>query len=100
MPRSGAMMVFPSLVKEYSTVMAFALVRLTINPVASRLRRVLVSMRCETAPRCRRNCQCRQGLSYSENKIFGVHLPMKIGETTFDVCIMFIRPLLLRNLSA
>src|SRR5207253_6119189 len=66
MPRSGAMMVFPSLVKEYSTAMAFALVRLTINPVASRLRRVLVSMRCETAPRCRRNCPCRSEEHTSE----------------------------------
>jgi hypothetical protein len=45
------MIVLPSLVKEYSTAMAFDLVTcLATNPVDSRLRRLLVSMRCETLP--------------------------------------------------
>jgi len=74
------MIVLPIWVKEYSTAMAFDLVsRLAISPVDSRLRRVLVSMRCETFPRWRRNSPCRCGLSLSENKILGVHLPIKIG---------------------
>jgi len=59
MPLSGTMMVLPSLLKEYSTAMGFALVtRLAIKPVDSRLRRVLVSMRWETFPRWRRNSPC------------------------------------------
>jgi hypothetical protein len=46
MPPSGAMIVFPNRVKENSTLIAFDLVtRLAINPVNSRLRRVLVSIR-------------------------------------------------------
>jgi hypothetical protein len=46
------MIVLPRWVKEYSTAIAFdPVTRLTINPVDSRLRRVLVSIRCETAPR-------------------------------------------------
>jgi hypothetical protein len=54
------MIVLPSCVKEYSTAMAFDLVtRLAINPVDSRLRRVLVSIRWETLPRCLRNSPCR-----------------------------------------
>jgi hypothetical protein len=91
MPPSGAMIVLPSCVKEYSTAMAFDLVtRLAINPVDSRLRRVLVSIRCETLPRWRRNSPCRRGLSSSENNILGVHLPIKIGEGVFDPSIVFI----------
>jgi len=55
-PLSGAMSVLPSRVKEYSTAMAFDVVtRLAINPVDSRLRRVLVSIRWETLPTWRRN---------------------------------------------
>jgi len=51
-PLSGAIIVFPSRVNEYSTAIAFDFVtRLSINPVDSRLRRVLVSIRCETLPR-------------------------------------------------
>jgi hypothetical protein len=54
------MIVLPSLLKEYSTEMGFDLVmRLAINPVDSRLRRVLVSMRWETLPIWRRNSPCR-----------------------------------------
>ena len=84
MPPSGAMIVLPSLVSEYSTVMAFDFVtRLPIKPADSRLRRVLVSMRCDTLPSRRRNCPWRWGLSLSENKILGVHLPMKIDEAGF-----------------
>jgi hypothetical protein len=50
------MIVFPNWVKEYSTAMAFdPIARLEINPVDSRLRRVLVSIRCDTLPRWRRN---------------------------------------------
>jgi hypothetical protein len=46
------MIVFPTWVREYSTAMVFDLVkRLLINPVDSRLRRVLVSIRWETLPR-------------------------------------------------
>jgi hypothetical protein len=57
---SGVMIVFPNRVNEYSTLIAFDLVtRLAINPVNSRLRRVLVSIRWETLPRWRRNCPCR-----------------------------------------
>jgi len=85
------MIVFPSCVKEYSTAMAFDLVtRLAINPVDSRLRRVLVSIRWETLPRCLRNSPCRWGLSFSENKTLGVHLPIKIGEGVCGPCIVFI----------
>jgi hypothetical protein len=51
-PLSGAMSFLPSCVREYSTEMAFDFVTgFAINPADSRLRRVLVSMRCETLPR-------------------------------------------------
>ena len=54
------MIVLPSLVNEYSKALALDLVaRLVINPLDSRLRRVLVSIRCETLPNCRRNSACR-----------------------------------------
>src|SRR5215813_6748001 len=90
-PPSGAMMVLPSWVKEYSTAMAFDVVtRLAINPVDSSLRRVLVSIRWETLPRCRPNSPCRRDFSLSENKILDVHLPIKIGAGVFDPCIVFI----------
>src|SRR5579863_10733538 len=80
MPLSGVMIVLPSLVNEYSKALALDLAaRRVINPVDSRLRRVLVSMRRETWPTLRRSSPCRQGLSCSENRIFGVHLPIKIG---------------------
>jgi hypothetical protein len=53
-------MVLPSWVKEYSTEMVLDLVtRRAINPVDSRLRRVLVSMRWETLSRTRRNSPYR-----------------------------------------
>jgi len=32
-----------------------------------------------------RNCPCRCGLSFREDKILGVHLPMKIGGTVSDL---------------
>ena len=74
------MIVLPSLVNEYSKALALDLAaRRVINPVDSRLRRVLISMRWETFPTLRRNSPCRQGLSFSEKRIFGVHLPIKIG---------------------
>ena len=74
------MIVLPSLVNEYSKALALALVALrVINPVDSRLRRVLVSMCWETSPTLRRSSPCRYGLSFSEKRIFGVHLPIKIG---------------------
>lgn len=74
------MIVFPSLVSEYSTTKLFDLLaRLAINPVDSRLRSVLVSIRWETLPTRRRNSACRCGRSSSENKIRGVHLPINIG---------------------
>jgi hypothetical protein len=82
---NGAINVLPSFVNEYSTAMDFDLVtRLAINPVDSRLRRVLVSIRCETLPTRRRSSPCRWGRSLSEDKILAVHLPMKIVETIFD----------------
>jgi hypothetical protein len=90
----------PSCVREYSTAIAFdAVTRLATSPVDSRLRRVLVSMRCETLPRRRRNSPCRRGLSLSENKICGVHLPMKMGGETFDPGIVFVVFCLLRKIS-
>jgi hypothetical protein len=64
--------------------------RRAINPASSRLRSVLVIMRCEMLPSWRRKSPCRQGLSLSENKILGVHLPIKIGVVPFDPCIVFI----------
>src|SRR5215831_13875032 len=67
---SGAIKVLPIAVKEYSTAIDFDLVtRLAINPADSRLRSVLVRIRCETLPRRRRNCPCRRGFSRSEDKI-------------------------------
>jgi hypothetical protein len=54
------MIVFPSLVNEYSNALALDLVACrAINPVDSRLRRVLVSILCETLPNRRRNSACR-----------------------------------------
>jgi hypothetical protein len=54
------MIVLPSLVNEYSKALALDLVaRRAINPVDSKLRRVLVSMRRETFPTLRRNSPCR-----------------------------------------
>jgi hypothetical protein len=74
------MIVLPSLVNEYSKALALDLVaRRVINPVDSRLRSVLVSMCWETFPTLRRSSPCRCGLSFSEKRIFGVHLPIKIG---------------------
>ena len=85
------MIVLPSWVKEYSTATVFELVtRLATSPVDSRFRRDRVSMRCETFPTRRRNYPCRRGFSPSENKILGVHLPIKIGGEFFDPCIFFI----------
>jgi hypothetical protein len=55
-PRSGAMIVCPGCVNEYSTARRFEMVALlAINPEDSRLRRVLVRIRCETPWRRRRN---------------------------------------------
>ena len=86
-PLRGAMIVPPSCVNEYSTATAFdPVTRLAINPVDSRLRRVLVSMRWEILPRKRRNCPCRYGFCFSENKIFGVHLPINRVGTISDPC--------------
>jgi hypothetical protein len=54
------MTVLPSLVNEYSKALALDLVaRRVINPVDSRLRSVLVSMRWETFPTLRRKSPCR-----------------------------------------
>src|SRR5205807_6215632 len=59
-PLSGAMIVLPSWVKEYSTATVLELVtRLATSPVDSRFRRDRVSMRCETFPTRRRNSPCR-----------------------------------------
>ncbi len=76
----------PSLVNEYSKALALDLVaRRVINPVDSRLRKVLVNIRWETLPMLRRNSACRYGLSFNEKRIFGVHLPIKIGLLLFSV---------------
>ena len=95
------MIVLPSLVNEYSKALALDVVaRRVINPVVSRLRRVLVSMRWETFPILRRNSPCRQGLSFSEKRIVGVHLPIKIASlwlllllSVFDItwCLVLTR---------
>ncbi len=54
------MMVLPSLVSEYSKALARVLVACrAINPLDSRLRKVLVNIRCETLPSWRRNSACR-----------------------------------------
>jgi len=54
------MIVLPSLVNEYSKDLALDLAaRRVINPVDSRLRRVLVSMGWETVPTSRRSSPCR-----------------------------------------
>jgi len=92
------MIVLPTWLNEYSTATAFDLVTcLVINPVDSRLRRVLVSMRCETLPMWRRNSPYRWGRSLSENKILGVHLPMKIDEPILDSCVVFMPLFFLRK---
>jgi len=88
------MIVVPSLLNEYSTAIGFEVVtRLPINPVDSRLRRVLVSIRWEMFPTWRRNSPCRWGFCLSENKILGVHLPMKIGDGVFDLAVSSDLPL-------
>jgi hypothetical protein len=92
------MIVLPSLLNEYSTAMGFDLAtRLTIKPVDSRLRRVLVSIRCDTLPTRRRSSPCRRGRPFSENKILGVHLPIKIGAGLFDFGPPFGFPLVGRS---
>jgi hypothetical protein len=54
------MFVLPSLLNEYSNALALDLAaRRVINPLDSRLRRVLVSMRWETFPTLRRSSPCR-----------------------------------------
>ncbi len=83
------MSVLPSLVNEYSKALALDLAaRRVINPVDSRLRRVLVSMCWEALPTLRRNSPCRQGLSFSEKRIFGVHLPIKIALLLLSVLVL------------
>jgi len=87
------MIVVPSCVNEYSAEMAFDFVtRLAINPVDSRLRSVRVSMRCETLPTWRRNSPCRCGLSLRENRILGVHLPIKMENEFFDAWVFMVVP--------
>ena len=95
------MIVLPSLVNEYSKALALDVVaRRVINPVVSRLRRVLVSMRWETLPTLRRSSPCRQGLTFSEKRIVGVHRPIKIASlwlllllSVFDItwCLVLTR---------
>jgi hypothetical protein len=87
------MMVLPCSVKEYSTAVVFDLViRRAIKPLDSRWRRVLVSMRCEILPTCRRNSPWRCGLSLRENKTLGVHLPIKIAAGVVASCISMCVP--------
>ena len=71
------MNVLPTGVSEYSTAMDFDLVtHRLINPADSRLRNVLVRIRCETWPRRRRSSPCRWGFSRSDDKTETLHLPM------------------------
>ena len=83
---SGAIKVLPIAVKEYSTAMDLDLVtRLATNPADSRLRSVLVRIRCETLSSCRSSSPWRYDLLCRQDKISTVHLPMKIVETTFEL---------------
>ena len=80
------MIVRPSWVNEYSKALALDLAACrVINPVDSRLRKVLVSMRWETFPTLRSSSPCREGLASSEKRISGVHLPIKIAFLFFAV---------------
>src|SRR6516225_3526198 len=82
---SGAIKLFPMAVREYSTAGDFdSVTRLATNPVDSRLRRVLVRIRCEMPPRRRRSFPWRCGPSRRVDKITTVHFPMKIVGTTFE----------------
>ena len=90
MPRSGEIIVRPRRVSEYSTATVFARsTLLVINPVSSSLRSDLVSMRCDTLASCRRSSPWRWGLSSRENKIRGVHLPIKISSGVANCCVVF-----------
>jgi hypothetical protein len=78
MAPNGATKVLPSSVREYSTEVDLDLVtRLATTPTDSRLRRVRVSIRCDTLPRRRRSWPCRSGPVLSASMILTVHLPMK-----------------------
>jgi hypothetical protein len=82
---NGMMKFLPSFVREYSTAMDLDRVtRLSINPVDSRLRSVLVSILCEMFPKRRRSCPWRYGPDFSMSMISTVHLPMKIVGTISD----------------
>jgi len=83
---NGMIKLFPSLVREYSTARDLDLVVtcLAISPQDSRLRRVRVSIRCETLPKPLRNCPWRHGPFFNESMIFTVHLPMKIVGSRSD----------------
>jgi hypothetical protein len=81
-------MVFPGGVNEYSTARGFAVVALlAINPEDSRLRRVLVRSAGRPPGDGGATPRVDKAFLVSENKIFGVHLPMKIGVIIFDPCI-------------
>src|SRR5215831_3294041 len=92
---SGAIKVLPIAVKEYSTATDRDLVtRLAINPADSRLRSVLVRIRCETLSSCRSSSPLRYGFFCRADKISTVHLPMNMVETTLELepdasCILF-----------
>jgi hypothetical protein len=73
---------FPIGVREYSTAGDFDTVtHLATNPVDSRLRSVLVRIRCEMPPGRRRSFPWRCGPSRRVDKIATVHFPMKIVGT-------------------
>src|SRR6516162_5542244 len=83
---SGDMKVLPIGVRQYSTAMGFDVVTcLATNPVRSRLRRVLVRMRCETPSSCRSSSPLRYGFFWRQDKTSTLHLPLKIVETTFEL---------------
>src|SRR6516225_8510579 len=88
MPASGVTKLFPIGVREYSTAGDFdAVTHLATNPVDSRLRSVLVRIRCEMPPRRRRSFPGRCGPSRRVDKITTVHFPMKIVGTTLELGI-------------
>jgi len=74
----GARNARPALLRAYSTASGLEFVtRLTIRPLDSRLRSVLVNMRWETPFSLRRSSAWRFGPCFRAYIIITVHLPMK-----------------------
>src|SRR5215469_4559270 len=82
---SGDINALPTGVREYSTATDFDVVtRLATNPADSKLRSVLVRIRCETPSRHLISSPWRCGLFCRQVKILTVHLPMKTVAITFE----------------